>query len=72
MGFAVPLDAWLRGPLVDWANNLLEEERLRKEGFFNVEIIVTMWKEHKSGKRNWQYQLWDVLMFQLWYEKYHK
>lgn len=72
MGFAVPLDAWLRGPLMPWADNLLAEDRLRVEGFFDVEVISRMWQEHKSGKRNWQYQLWDVLMFQSWYEKYHK
>ncbi len=72
MGFAVPLDAWLRGPLMSWADNLLAEGRLREEGFFDVEVIGRMWQEHKSGKRNWQYQLWDVLMFQSWYEKYHK
>ncbi|MEJ6518155.1 asparagine synthase (glutamine-hydrolyzing) [Shewanella bicestrii] len=72
MGFAVPLDAWLRGPLKVWADNLLAAERLRQEGFFDAELIDLMWQEHKSGKRNWQYQLWDILMFQSWYEKYHK
>lgn len=72
MGFAVPLDAWLRGPLKVWADNLLAAERLRQEGFFDAELIDRMWQEHKSGKRNWQYQLWDILMFQSWYEKYHK
>ncbi|MCG9962557.1 asparagine synthase (glutamine-hydrolyzing) [Shewanella cutis] len=72
MGFAVPLDAWLRGPLTVWADNLLAAERLRQEGFFDAELIDRMWQEHKSGKRNWQYQLWDILMFQSWYEKYHK
>lgn len=68
MGFGVPLDAWLRGPLKEWAHALLEERRLRQEGFFNAEIVQRKWKEHLSQKYNWQYHLWDVLMFQAWLE----
>lgn len=71
MGFSVPLDAWLRGPLQTWAESLLAEERLVQEGFFNAKLVRTMWQEHLSGKRNWQYQLWSILMFQAWYERYH-
>jgi asparagine synthase (glutamine-hydrolysing) len=69
MGFAVPLADWLRGPLKDWAESLLDEKRLHQEGFFNVEFVRSKWLEHLSGNRNWHHQLWNVLMFQAWLEK---
>jgi asparagine synthase (glutamine-hydrolysing) len=70
MGFAVPLDMWLRGPLRDWAESLLDERRLKKEGMLAPAPIREKWDEHLSGKRNWQYLLWDVLMFQAWVEEW--
>ena len=66
-GFGIPIDSWLRGPLRAWAEELLEESRLRNEGFFNPAPIPEKWREHLDGRRNWAYWLWDILMFQAWW-----
>ena len=68
MGFGLPIDEWLRGPLRSWAEELLDERRLRDEGFFRPEPIRKMWELHQSGRADVQYQLWDALMFQSWLE----
>lgn len=68
MGFGVPIDSWLRGPLRDWAEALLDERRLRSEGYFRPTPIRDMWQAHLSGRVNEQYRLWGVLMFQSWLE----
>ncbi len=69
-GFAAPIDSWLRGPLKDWAEGLLDPARLKREGVLAPEPIGEKWREHLDGKRNWQYLLWDVLMFQAWKERW--
>lgn len=69
MGFGVPIGAWLRGPLREWCDSLLDPSRVRREGFFDPVQLQTKWQEHRSGRRNWQYQLWNVLMFQSWLEQ---
>jgi len=68
MGFGVPLDNWLRGPLKNWSEELLDEGRLRREGVFQPEPVRKLWLEHLSGKRNRAYLLWNILMFQAWLE----
>jgi len=65
-GLEVPIHLWLRGPLRDWAEALLDEKTLKQQGFFNAAMIRACWQEHLSGRQNRHEQLWNVLMFQAW------
>ena len=66
LGFGIPLDQWLRGPLREWAEGLLAEDRLRREGYFQPEAIIRTWGAHLRGEGSFGYRLWSVLMFQAW------
>jgi asparagine synthase (glutamine-hydrolysing) len=68
-GFSIPLAAWLRGPLRDWAEALLSEQRLRSEGYFDVKTIRMAWHAHLDGRVDHSARLWGVLMFQAWIEE---
>ena len=70
-GFGVPIHDWLRGPLRDWAECMLSESRIKSEGFLDPVPVRERWEEHISGKRNWQYQIWNVLMFQSWLQSHN-
>jgi asparagine synthase (glutamine-hydrolysing) len=66
MGFAVPIDSWLRSELREWAGDLLSREALRGDGIFDAEVVQAHWQQHLSGERSWAAQLWTILMFQAW------
>ena len=71
MGFGMPIGIWLRDSLRSWAEELLDPIRLSQEGFFDPVLVRRVWKEHISGARNWQYRLWNLLMFQAWFAESH-
>jgi asparagine synthase (glutamine-hydrolysing) len=70
MGFGIPLGEWLRGPLRDWAEHLLSEQRLREAGLLDTALVRRRWQEHLGGRHNWQYLIWDVLMLEAWRERW--
>ncbi|MFZ5945151.1 MAG: asparagine synthase (glutamine-hydrolyzing) [Bacillota bacterium] len=69
MGFGVPIDSWLRGPLKSWAEDLLSPEKVRREGYFAPEPIWDKWNEHISGKYDWHHELWSILIFEMWLQE---
>lgn len=68
-GFSIPVGKWLRGPLREWAESLLDKQRLRDEGYFNVDEVHNVWKRHMAGKRDYSTRLWSILMFQAWLDE---
>jgi asparagine synthase (glutamine-hydrolysing) len=68
-GFGAPIAVWLRGPLRDWAEELLGASRLRQEGFLEPRVIRERWQQHLSGERDWSRELWHLLMFQAWLDQ---
>jgi asparagine synthase (glutamine-hydrolysing) len=71
MGFGLPIDSWLRGPLREWADALLGESRLKTEGYFDAALVRRAWNAHLSGRSDQHSLLWNVLMFQSWLESLH-
>jgi asparagine synthase (glutamine-hydrolysing) len=69
-GFGVPLSTWLRGPLRNWAEVLLDEKRIRNEGFLNETMVGNSWQMHLAGRGHEEHNLWAVLMFQSWLESH--
>ncbi|SRR5579875_127252 len=70
MGFGAPIGMWLRGPMRDWAESLLSEERIKRYGLLKPTPVRQLWQEHLTGRRNWQHRLWIVLMLQAWCERW--
>ncbi|MHA1564809.1 MAG: asparagine synthetase B family protein, partial [Alphaproteobacteria bacterium] len=69
-GFALPLAQWLRGPLRDWGEAMLSEQRLADAGILDTKAVRNLWQIHQSGRRNEQHSLWTLLMFQAWHERW--
>lgn len=67
-GFALPIGDWLRGPLKDWAADLLDPAKLESQGYLNTKLIQDTWAEHLKGSRDCTSALWSVLMYQAWFE----
>ena len=68
-GFTIPLGDWLKDPLKDWAYDLINKKKIKDSGFFDSESVHSLWNEHIEEKGNWSHQLWNILMFQMWYDK---
>jgi asparagine synthase (glutamine-hydrolysing) len=68
MGFSVPIGRWLRGPLREWGCALIDEGRLKNEGYLRSETVSQVWDQHLGGQSDSAHQLWNVLMFQSWLE----
>ena len=72
IGFGVPINEWLRKPLNDWGNELISDNNLKYHGLFNIKEVKNIWDLHQKGKFNFGMQLWNILIFQSWYERWMK
>jgi len=70
MGFGVPISKWLQGPLRPWAEELISKKRLENSGYFDIKQVQQMWQLHLTGQKNYQHQLWSILMFEAWKDAY--
>ena len=70
-GFGIPIGDWLRGPMREWVESLIDTDRLIREGYLEPMLVQRIWMEHLEGKRNWSFRLWSILMFQSWLEQHH-
>ena len=66
MGFAVPVGEWIKGSMMEWAESLISQKRIKNEGYFNARPVGEMWHQHLSGRFSRTHELWNILMFQAW------
>jgi asparagine synthase (glutamine-hydrolysing) len=71
-GFGVPVGQWLRGPLKDWAADLLDENGLSDDGILDPQVVRATWDAHQAGRGNHEHRLWAILMFQEWWKANRK
>jgi asparagine synthase (glutamine-hydrolysing) len=67
-GFSIPIGDWLRGPLREWAEDLLDDDKIKSQGFLKPENVKSIWALHKSGEYDYTSRIWSILMFQSWLE----
>lgn len=72
MGFGVPVERWMRSELREWCEDMLSADTIRRQGIIDADMVTRMWREYLDGETNWNYYLWDVLMFQAWYERWER
>ena len=68
-GFSIPVGQWMRDPLREWADDLLDESRMQSQGYFNHKLVRKIWDQHLNGSYDWTSKLWAILMFNAWINK---
>ena len=71
MGFGIPIGDWMKGPLASWQNDILSKKNIETSGLFHFDTINSIWNEHKNGVKDNQNRLWNIMMFQTWYDNYN-